>query len=210
MGRFDTSLAKVFGLHDRIADLHVALEQIFPVAVFNGDALWLYQPEVSAHAHRDVDTVQPPFPLPNGVMAAFRLEEPAAVVTERVFDSLEGYIAVFHEFIHCYQHTTCEERLKSRLEGDLSRQAKLRQRLGKLEYEYLVWQEWKEGFARWPENQICGRLGLLPNQYGNEPPYSRVSFYAGGAILIEHLTSLGQGISNDLEALFGQIRGYSR
>lgn len=180
-------------------------------------------------------------------MAAFPLEEmngePAAVITEEVFDSLEGHVFIFHEFVHCHQYATCEERLKSglevarvgqasqgamweiqypfpydspvfidaykrQLEGDFEAREALRQGLEKLEHECLVWQEWKEGFARWTENRIRERLELPINKNGTERPYSRVSFYAGGAALIEHLSTQTSGLTDDIETLFRQIRDY--
>jgi len=247
MDKFSESLKRVFELQDRIADLHPLLEQTFPAAILSDGELWLYRPEASARAYRHVGTVQPPFPLPDSVMSAFPLEElggePAAVVTEKVFDSLEGYVSIFHEFVHCYQAATCEGKLKSKLEvarvgvaqqspvweleypfpydlqafveayklqleGDLSHRAELRQGLGKLEYEYLAWQEWKEGFARWLENRVRLRLGLPSNDNGAQEPYNRITFYAGGAALIEHFVTLDPASAKNLERLFWRILEY--
>jgi hypothetical protein len=38
----------------------------------------------------------------------------ACVVTGEVFDSLEGIVTIFHEFVHCQQFETCERELKQR------------------------------------------------------------------------------------------------
>lgn len=245
--RFDKALGQIFELQDHIADLHPLLRQTFPVAIHSGNELWLYRPEPSARSFRHVGTGPVPFEFPQNIRAAFPLEELgwecACIVSENAFDSLEGYIFVFHEFVHCYQYTTCEEKLKAtlevakvsmerqdamweiqypfpynslafidvykrQLEGDFSHRPKLRQELDGLEYEYLVWQEWKEGFARWLENRIRERLELPKNKTGSEQPYNRVSFYAGGAALIKHLSMRTPTLTNDLGNLFRQIRDY--
>lgn len=83
---------------------------------------------------------------------------------------------------------------------------RLKTALSVADFEYLVWQEWKEGFARWLENRMRARFDLPPNHNGSQPPFSRVSFYAGGAAYIEHLTRTQPGLSTDLVALFERLR----
>jgi hypothetical protein len=78
----------------------------------------------------------------------------------------------------------------------------LRTYLGVHDYEYMVWQEWKEGFARWVENRIKYRLELLENKGGLKKPFSRVVFYAGGEAYIAHLVKKDPGLAEDLPALF--------
>jgi hypothetical protein len=82
-----------------------------------------------------------------------------------------------------------------------SREA-LRTYLGVHDYEYMVWQEWKEGFARWVENCIKRRLALPENKGGLQKPYSRVSFYAGGEAYISFLSIMDPSLTADLPALF--------
>jgi hypothetical protein len=77
--------------------------------------------------------------------------------------------------------------------------------LGLHDFEYLVWQEWKEGFARWVENHAHHKLGLSENFGGLEPPFSRVTFYAGGAAYIDFLQTREPHLVNDLEALFTRM-----
>ncbi len=69
----------------------------------------------------------------------------------------------------------------------------------------MIWQEWKEGFARWVENRVKRKIGLPENIKGSEPPYSRVSFYAGGEALIEYLLTVDETIINDLSVLFKEM-----
>ena len=56
---------------------------------------------------------------------------------------------------------------------------RLKQRLPQIEYEYMVWVEWKEGFVRFIENEIRSRIGIDANHSGKEQPYNRVTFYFG-------------------------------
>ena len=56
----------------------------------------------------------------------------------------------------------------------------LKQHLSEIDHEYLVWVEWKEGFARFIENEIRSRYGIEANEGGKDAPYNRVTFYFGG------------------------------
>lgn len=177
-------------------------------------------------------------PIPQGVRAAFPLEcygdKINCVVTGEVFDSLEGYVTIFHEFMHCQQFEICERELKQKLgiarraqdendhmweinhpfpygdprfverytqflkavardeRGAVSECCKqLRETMAAGDHEYMIWQEWKEGFARFIGNQIRIRVGLEENHSGREEPYTRVSFYEGGTNLIEYVVNGG-------------------
>jgi hypothetical protein len=77
--------------------------------------------------------------------------------------------------------------------------------LGLHDFEYMVWQEWKEGFARWVENSLQQKLGISENNSGLNPPYSRVTFYAGGAALIDFLYTQDPSMVTDLRQLFDRI-----
>ena len=81
----------------------------------------------------------------------------------------------------------------------------LRQHLGVEDFEYLIWQEWKEGFARFIENRIRWRLELGENHGGATRPFSRVTFYEGGARLIASLASSQPELATDIEKLFHTI-----
>lgn len=71
-----------------------------------------------------------------------------------------------------------------------------------MDAEYLVWQEWKEGFARHIENRLRARLGLPRAGPGSIPPMNRVTLYAGGDALIGFLVRREPRWFLDLEALF--------
>lgn len=78
----------------------------------------------------------------------------------------------------------------------------LRDYLGVHDYEYMVWQEWKEGFARWIENRVKRQLGMPENKGGVEPPFTRVLFYTGGEAYIELLVKKKPTLAEDLPGLF--------
>jgi hypothetical protein len=236
-------------LHQDVAGINLALAQLYPVVIVEGDQLLIYDCDPDPSQYRFIKRVPAPMPIPQGVRAAFQLEDYggriACVVTPEVFDTPEGYVTLLHEFVHCYQYETCEQALKAKL--DIARQAQekgdfmweiqhpfpyqagafsraytrffdaidkgdqpglrmarieLNDYLGLHDFEYLVWQEWKEGFARWVENRTQQKLGLNENIGGLELPFSRVAFYAGGAAYIDFLQTREPHLVNDLEALF--------
>jgi hypothetical protein len=99
--------------------------------------------------------------------------------------------------------------LRSLADGDLDharadRQA-IRERLSREDWEYMTWQEWKEGLARYLENAIRARLRLPENRGGAKPPFDRICFYAGGAALIGALERERPGTVKDIEALYHRI-----
>ena len=96
--------------------------------------------------------------------------------------------------------------LEGRDNGQVGKaRAALRAYLGVHDFEYMAWQEWKEGFARWVENRVKRHLGFPVNSGGLAKPYSRVLFYAGGEAYIEYLAAVEPGITEDLPALFQRM-----
>jgi hypothetical protein len=78
----------------------------------------------------------------------------------------------------------------------------LKEMLNVPDYEYMVWQEWKEGFARMIENRIRKKLDLEENHGGIDQPYNRVTFYEGGSRYIETLFKKDRTLKKDVEELF--------
>lgn len=247
--KYTAHLQKIFEIRTRIADIHPLLTHVFPIAIVDADQFLIFDVDPSGKRYTFVKQAPTPMPIPQGVRAAFPLEcyggKPACVVTGDVFDTLDGYVTIFHEFVHCYQFQTCEEALKATLsvarqaqaandfmweinyqfpydvfdfletyatfleaaaqgQHDLLRdcRARLRNSLRTEDFEYMVWQEWKEGLARYIENRIKQHLSLPENHGGAGQPFSRVTFYEGGACLIA--TQPEQAA--DIEALFHWIR----
>lgn len=91
---------------------------------------------------------------------------------------------------------------KKDLEGISRCRTYLKEMLNGTDYEYMVWQEWKEGFARLIENKIRKKFDLEENHGGIDQPFSRVTFYEGGSLFIEALFSKHKTLENDVEELF--------
>jgi hypothetical protein len=90
--------------------------------------------------------------------------------------------------------------------GTVSRcRAFLKETLNTPDYEYMVWEEWKEGFARLIENRIRRKLELKENHGGVDLPYNRVAFYEGGARYISILLEEDKSLEKDIEALFQKM-----
>jgi hypothetical protein len=81
----------------------------------------------------------------------------------------------------------------------------LKRRLTQDDYEYMVWVEWKEGFARYVENRIRLRYNLEPNLAGRDPPYDRVTLYYGGEKFATYLATQRGGGIPDVRKLFGEM-----
>ncbi|MEE4177800.1 MAG: hypothetical protein V2I46_09840 [Bacteroides sp.] len=81
----------------------------------------------------------------------------------------------------------------------------LQQMLSPFDYQYMVWQQWKEGFALFIENKLRQQLGHKINRVGRNGDFSRLSFYAGGEALIRFLVDQDPDLSTDLEALFRKM-----
>lgn len=81
----------------------------------------------------------------------------------------------------------------------------LKARLSRENWEYMTWQEWKEGTARFLENEVKARFNIPPNRGGVNPPFTRVSFYAGGELLIRMIDRTNPGLSRNIEALYHRI-----
>lgn len=246
----EAKLHNLFALQGKLQHLHPLLQTLYPVVIAEEDEMLVYEPRGSQYAL--AGAFPSPMPIPRGVRAAFPLEDfgnrMACVVTEEVFDSLDGYVTIFHEFVHCFQFETCEPVIKKRLavaqkalvdndpmweinapfpygnEGFIDAynrlgqaltqrdlpavieiRAALRALLAPVDYEYMLWQEWKEGFARWLENRMQAALNLSLNLGGGHEPYTRVSFYAHGAALIGLLADHEPGLVNDIETLFNTM-----
>ncbi len=250
----DSSLGRLSAMHKDIRGMHPLLASLHPVAVINGDSLYIFDTDSAGESYTFRQSAPLPFPMQKGIRASFPLSSygnrPACVVSPEVFDSQEGYVTIFHEFVHCGQALSCETSLKQSLhiartamaakeysweinhafpygdssfidaysrllqslrEGDrkalFGAARDLKMRLAQDDYEYMVWEEWKEGLARYFENRIRRTYTLAPNLGGAVRPYDRVSFYAGGEGLIAHIVEHEGHALTDPEQLFRDMFG---
>ena len=249
---YQAQFQKIFEIQKQIRDIHPLLERVFPVVVAKDGHFLIFDVDPLGEKYVFIKKEPSPVPLPKKLRASFPLEcygnRAACVVSEDAFDSIEGYVLIFHEFVHCYQWESCEQELREGLTVAKDETAKgnymweinypfpyddprferaylnfltaldsgnpekvsesrkhLRKILGEKDFEYMVWQEWKEGFARFIENRIRRRLGLEENHFGLERPWGRVLFYEGGARFIEFLCSQERDLLTDIKAIFYKI-----
>ena len=80
--------------------------------------------------------------------------------------------------------------------------SELKKALKQIDFEYMIWQMWKEGYARYVENKLRVKLGLAMNSNDIKGIYDRVIFYELGSRLIE-LINVNSEIP--LEELFDEI-----
>lgn len=86
---------------------------------------------------------------------------------------------------------------------------KMKKHLSVTDFEYMVWQEWKEGYARYAENLIRENQLMKKNTQDLLAPYDRVSFYEIGSRYIELLIKNDDTLKMDLEKLFYTMSGES-
>ncbi len=247
--RYINDLQKLFEIQDKIRDIHPFLERVFPIAIVEDRHFLVFDIDSSGKKYIFIKEALSHTQYPKGVKAAFPLEcyedKMACVISSGVFGSIEAYITIFHEFVHCCQFQICELKLKQKLDiaqkamakkdymwelnypfpyGDgkftevyflflkatqehklddiFKYRSKLKRILSKTDFEYMVWQEWKEGFARLIENKIRCRLSLKENHYGMERPFHRISFYVGGSRFIKILGKQEPELLVNIEELF--------
>jgi len=250
--KYETALRQVFAYQEKFKILHPMFENLYPIAVVEEGTFFVFAPQSQEKRYILVASFPTKWPVPKGIRASFPLEEynnkPVCVVTGEVFDSAEGYVFVFHEFVHCHQFSTSEQTLKEKLqvyrnalkkkdfgwelehpfpyadqnfdstyarmlealdsgeaETVLACRRELRRVLRPENYEYMIWQEWKEGLARHLENRMRALLGLPQNQGGLKKPYNRITFYAVGDRLIGFLERRNTALTLDLERLFKEL-----
>lgn len=253
--KYAAPLAQLLTLHRQVAHQHPLLEELHPVVIVENNIFWIFDLDATNARYRLQHQVRAPMPIPQGVCAAFPLENygnrPGCVVTGDIFDEPDGYVILFHEFVHCAQYAHCEQELKATLglarramaEGDsmweitypfpyadpafvsayaaflstiadeesgnpAQKRSALRQALRPEDADYLHWQEWKEGLARYVENRLRQQLGLPQNLGGLSPPYNRTTFYAGGERYIAFLLHAEPDLSHDCRALFRRMVQY--
>jgi hypothetical protein len=253
--KYGERLQMLFIYRNKIKTLHPVLSELHPVAIVENDTFYVFDLDETGSRYVFAMSAPTGMPVPAGLRAAFPLHfygnRPACVVTGEVFDNPEGYVTIFHEFVHCHQWNTVEQDLRLELPLALKAAAeqdymwemnypfpydepgftenypafmealamndidsairyrrKLKDAISPFDYQYMVWQEWKEGFALFLENRIREYLDLERNLVGRRMPYSRTVFYAGGEALISTLSADDPGLLTDLGALFNRMVGF--
>ena len=78
----------------------------------------------------------------------------------------------------------------------------MKKQLTKIDFEYMIWQEWKEGYARLIENKIRVYYGLKPQVTQMNVANERIIFYGLGERYIERIISQHPEYFYDIEKLF--------
>jgi hypothetical protein len=112
-------LNRIFELHEPVKMFHPVLEEVYPIAIVEEKQFYIYEPTADKK-YRLVKQIPVTTPVPEGVKAAYPLQENdykmTCVVTGAVFESLDGYSIIFHEFVHCAEFATVELQLKKNME----------------------------------------------------------------------------------------------
>lgn len=76
------------------------------------------------------------------------------------------------------------------------------------DWEYLVWQEFKEGSARHLENRLRARIGQPLSKSRREKPLNRVTFYEGGDLMITLLLQTEPSLVYDFPKIWKRLVSY--
>ncbi len=247
--KYSGKLEVIFGYLDSLRGVHPFIENLCPIAIAEEDHFYVFDLDDSGSSYNLVLWEETGMEVPRGVRAAMPLQfyqnRCACVVSGDVFDNPEGYVTIFHEFIHCHQWNTVEPELRNRLplavkqtimenymweinhpfpyddekivnkygefisaldKEDTTEAINIREDILSMlsddDYQYMVWQEWKEGFALYVENNMRNALGLPANRVGRNLPQSRLLFYAGGEAYIRMLLRQNPDLGTDIKTLF--------
>jgi len=117
--KYAAPLKKIFEYQAMFAPLDPALDKVYPVAIVENKTFSIFEPDPQSRAYRLVQTSPDTFGIPTGIRAAMPLafwgNRFACVVTGEVFGQPDGYVFIFHEFVHCTQWDCCEPKLKDGL-----------------------------------------------------------------------------------------------
>jgi hypothetical protein len=242
------SLEQIVELHKQIKDIDRSIEKLQPVAVIENNFYFVFDLDQSGENYEY--KMEYPFDGGDseGILAAFPLgfyenEKTAAVITEKAFETLEGRVFIFHEFVHCFQWNEAgvgdrrqtlaiaREAWEKRdfmwelnhpfpytsdffinKTGELDKgydigkyQKEIKAELNEKDFEYMIWQEFQEGYARYIENLIRERVGLNKNSNPLTPPFERHILYEIGSRYITTLIQNDSGLKGNLAALFQKM-----
>lgn len=246
--KYLVKLEKLVDLHSKIKDIDNSLSKLYPIAIVENNNFVIFDYDEKLEKYFFVKQCPTPMAMPEGVKAAFDLQEyenkMAAVLSHDTFDTVEGYVFAFHEFVHCYQ-LNYEVKLKANLgvyqdamekknymweitypfpyedkvfmkktkelgmyfnDIDNNRVNQyymyMKNHLNVFDFEYMIWQQWKEGYARYIENKIRTNLRLEKNYQEITQPFNRVSFYEIGSRYIDLILRTEIQLKDSLEELF--------
>lgn len=115
----------------------------------------------------------------------------------------------YNDSVFIYYYDRYKQALKSNdIKSAKKLRAEIKDYLDPNDYEYMLWEEWKEGLARYVENKIRQRMEVEPNNYGSEKPYDRVAFYYSGGLLITQLAKTDPQLPNDMGGLYKAMKDF--
>lgn len=180
----------------------------FPLEPLNGKMSCVVTPQIFAYDDgniiifheflhcRQFETVEP------GLKASLSVAREAMQSGNYMWEVQYPFPYTDPQFVETYQGQLAAQNV----EDIIPLRRRLKETLKLQDYEYLLWQEWKEGLARYIENQMRSAAGLALNNNGSQPPFERVSFYAGGAHLIDLLAQQKPELLQDMKDIFAELQ----
>lgn len=111
---------KINELYSQLNDIDVSLVKLYPITIVKDNVFFVFDLDENGKEYDFILEYKSPINVGNRVLATFPLEfynmKPSAIVSEDVFNNIEGYVFIFHEFVYCFQLEDCEREIRENLE----------------------------------------------------------------------------------------------
>ncbi|MCK5036223.1 MAG: hypothetical protein KAS73_10050 [Candidatus Sabulitectum sp.] len=242
----ETALSPVLKKKQEACSMHSLFNYKYPIGIGVSDKLHIFREHSGAYQY--TTTVTLPMQVQEGTKAAFpvnELGECCCIITPGCLEESDCFATILHEFVHCYQSRTCEDKLKAKLgiyqqavivqdymweidhpfpyenpdylkllqnitgydfDQIMDALSMLSEKLESFDCEYMIWQIWKEGFARYIENRILRMNAMEENNNGSDPESpDRTSLYFIGNKFWTQLKLRNQSLVHDIEKGFTHL-----
>jgi len=244
---------KIIEMYNEIKYIHISLEELYPITIIHNNNFFVFDLDDNGNKYELKLKMELPEFMSGDfsyLLAAFPLDfyemKASVVISNNILENPDNHIAIFHEFVHCFQWHNGELDIRRELlvekqeceknnfnweldypfpynseyfinktielsnsityENMLQYHMDMKKYLQETEFEYMIWQEWKEGFARYVENLIRIKLEMEINTNELNPPFNRVHFYEIGSKYIKLFVNNENELGNNIKELFYRMK----
>ena len=250
------NINRIFDFHDKIKEIDKSLEKLYPIAVvFDSKNILIFDIDPLGKKY-EYKMENSTMDFPQSIVAAKKLEiyegKMSAIISNKIFkgkqgfvslfEDIEDYVYIFHEFIHCFQFYDNE--MNDVIKMNISKEAieknnlpleilktkksfpyknklfiektielnngyeiekyheEMKKELNQIDFEYMILQEWHEGYACYIEKIIREKIGLKKEKDKLNVPFDRFSFYNIGSRYIEKIIKNNIKLKNNHKEIF--------
>ena len=131
----------VIKMHDRVKNIHVSLEKLYPITVIHKGYFYIFDKNEIGDKYEFKRKVETSVVVSGEILTAFVLDfydlKPSVVISENMIGNPGNDILVLHEFVHCFQLENGAIEIKNGL--SIQRQEWQKAiTLGKLIFRFLI------------------------------------------------------------------------